>query len=102
MNIVCGFCGTINRRICFWITKGICAYCKQLKKYCSKVYSCSPGEILRIQDILQFEAIKQLTFLGKVHKGLILKRPKFDSKALDLLKNAKNLKKCIDISIKIL
>ncbi len=65
--------------------------CNQLKKYCSKVYSCSPGEILRIQDILQIEAIKQLTFLGKVHKGLILKRPKFDAKALDLLKNAKRL-----------
>src|SRR5574344_166842 len=64
---------------------------KQLKKYCSKVYSCSPGELLKIQDILQTEGLKQLTFLGKVHKGLILKRPRFDAKALDLIKNAKRL-----------
>lgn len=63
----------------------------QLKKYCSKVYSCSPGEVLKIEKILKSEAISQITFLGKVHKGLILKRPKFDSRALDLVKNAKRL-----------
>lgn len=60
----------------------------QLKKYCSKVYSCSPGEVLKIAKILEDEQIKQMTFLGKVHKGLLLKRPKFDAKALELLKNA--------------
>lgn len=65
--------------------------CKQLKKYCSKVYSCCPGEVLKIKNVLETEEIKQLTFLGKVHKGLILKRPKFDSKALELIKNAKKL-----------
>lgn len=65
--------------------------CKQLKKYCSKVYSCSPGEVLKIENILKEEGIKQLTFLGKVHKGLILKRPKFDSKALELVKSAVRL-----------
>lgn len=64
---------------------------KQLKKYCSKVYSCSPGEVMKIEKILKDEEIKQLTFLGKVHKGLLLKRPKFDSKALELLKTAKKL-----------
>lgn len=63
----------------------------QLKKYCSKVYSCSPGEVLKIEKILKDEGIKQLTFLGKVNKKLILKRPKFDSKALDMLKNAARL-----------
>lgn len=63
----------------------------QLKKYCSKVYSCAPGEVLKIEKILKDEEIKQLTFLGKVHKGLLLKRPKFDSKALELLKNAVKL-----------
>lgn len=61
---------------------------KQLKKYCSKVYSVCPGEVLKTQKILEDEGIKQLTFLGKVHKGLILKRPKFDSKALEMVKNA--------------
>lgn len=61
---------------------------KQLKKYCSKVYSICPGEVLKIAKILKDEELKQLTFLGKVHKGLLLKRPKFDSKAIELLKNA--------------
>ncbi len=65
--------------------------CAQLKKYCSKVYSFSPGEVSKIEKALNDEGIKQLTFLGKVHKGLILKRPKFDSKALELLKNAVRL-----------
>lgn len=65
--------------------------CNQLKKYCSKVYSVSPGEVLKTQKILETEQLKQLTFLGKVHKGLILKRPKFDSKAIELVKNAVRL-----------
>lgn len=63
----------------------------QLKKYCSKVYSCSPGEVSKIETIIKEEGLKQLTFLGKVHKGLLLKRPKFDTKALGLLKNAARL-----------
>lgn len=65
--------------------------CKQLKKYCSKVYSFSPGEVTKIEKALKSENIKQLTFLGKVHKGLILKRPKFDSRAVELVKNAARL-----------
>ena len=64
---------------------------KQLKKYCSKVYSCAPGEVLKVEKILKDEGIKQLTFLGKVHKGLLLKRPKLDLKALEMFKNAKKL-----------
>lgn len=65
--------------------------CNQLKKYCSKVYSYAPGEVLKIEKALKKEEITQLTFLGKVHKGLLLKRPKFDSKAIELLKNAVKL-----------
>lgn len=65
--------------------------CKQLKKYCTKVYSIAPGEVLKIEKILKDEQIKQLTFLGKVHKGLLLKRPKLDSKAIELLKSAARL-----------
>lgn len=61
---------------------------KQLKKYCSKVYSFGPGEVLKIEQVLKDEGIKQLTFLGKVSKTIILKRPKFDAKATDLLKKA--------------
>ena len=64
---------------------------KQLKKYCSKVYSFCPGEALKIEQVLKDEGIKQLTFLGKVSKTLIIKRPKFDSKALDFIKKAVRL-----------
>ncbi len=64
---------------------------QELKKVCSKVYSVAPGELLKIKKILEDEQVKQLTFLGKVHKGLILRRPKFDSMALDLMKSVKRL-----------
>ncbi len=61
---------------------------KKLKKYCSRVYSVCPGEALKIEKILKDEGIKQLTFLGKVSKTIILKRPKFDSKAIDFVRKA--------------
>jgi len=64
---------------------------KQLKKYCSKVYSLCPGEALKIGKVLKDEEIKQLTFLGKVSKTVVLMRPKFDSKAIDFLKKAVRL-----------
>lgn len=64
---------------------------RQLKKYCSKVYSFCPGEALKIEKVLKDEGIKQLTFLGKVSKTVILKRPKFDSKALEFVKKAMRL-----------
>lgn len=61
---------------------------KQLKKYCSKVYSFCPGEVQKIEDALIAEGIKQVTFLGKVNKTVLLKRPKFDARAIDFLKKA--------------
>lgn len=64
---------------------------KELKKYCAKVYSCHPGEINRITKILQDEEIKQLTFIGKVHKRVLLQLHKFDSRAIELLKQASRL-----------
>ena len=64
---------------------------KELKKYCSKVYSCAPGEALKIEKILKDEGIKQLTFLGKVNKRILIKRPKFDKKAIDFIKQAVRL-----------
>ncbi len=64
---------------------------KDLKKYCSKVYSCCPGEINKIENILKTEDIKQLTFLGKVSKSILIKRPKFDQRAVELLKQAARL-----------
>lgn len=63
----------------------------QLKKYCSKVYSCHPGEINRIEEILKTEEIKQLTFLGKVNKSVLLKLHKFDSRAIEILKTVTRL-----------
>lgn len=64
---------------------------KQLKKYCSKVYSCHPGEVNRIEQILKDEEVKQATFLGKVHKRVLLQLHKFDSRAIELLKAAQRL-----------
>ena len=64
---------------------------KELKKYCSKVYSCSPGQAKKIEQILVEEEIHQLTFLGKVNKRILVKRPQFDSKAIAFLKNAVRL-----------
>lgn len=64
---------------------------KELKKYCTKVYPCHPGEINRIEKILMAEEIKQATFLGKVPKSVLLKPYKFDKRALELLKSLKRL-----------
>ncbi len=64
---------------------------KELKKYCSKVYSCHPGEINKIEKILKDEEIKQATFLGKVHKKVLLQLYKFDSRAIELLKTMTRL-----------
>ncbi len=63
----------------------------ELKKYCSKVYSCHPGEVNKIESILKDEEIKQLTFLGKVHKKVLLQLHKFDKRAIDVLKTAVRL-----------
>lgn len=60
----------------------------QLKKYCSKVYSFCPGEVGKIEAVLKQEEIKQVTFLGKVNKTVLLKRPKFDARAIDFIKKA--------------
>jgi len=63
----------------------------QLKKYCSKIYSCHPGEVNKMEQILKDEGIKQLTFLGKVHKKVLLQLHKFDKRAIDLIKEATRL-----------
>lgn len=64
---------------------------KELKKYCSKVYSCHPGEVNKIEEILKNEEIKQATFLGKVHKRVLLQLHKFDKRAIELLQQAQRL-----------
>lgn len=63
----------------------------ELKKHCTKVYSCHPGEINKIEGILKSEELKQVTFLGKVSKSVLLKPYKFDARAFELLKTVKRL-----------
>lgn len=64
---------------------------KELKKYCSKVVSYGPGQVDSIKKFLQEEGIKQLTFLGKVSKTMLVKRPRLEKTAINLLKEMKKL-----------
>ncbi len=64
---------------------------KELKKCCSKVVSYGPGQVDSIKKFLQQEGIKQLTFLGKVSKTMLIKRPKLEHSAIELLKQMKKL-----------
>ena len=63
---------------------------KELKKYCSKVVSFGPGQVDSIRNFLQKEGVKQLTFLGKVSKTMLVKRPKLEKRALETLANTIN------------
>ena len=65
--------------------------CKELQKYCSKVVSFGPGQVNSIRDFLQKENIKQLTFLGKVSKTMLVKRPKLEPRAIEMLKEMRKL-----------
>ncbi len=62
-----------------------------LHKYCKKVYTYGPGEVLKILETLQNENAKQVTFIGKVSKEILFRNPKLDKKAVELLKQAKKL-----------
>ena len=64
---------------------------KELKKYCSKVVSFGPGQVDSIREFLKKEEIKQLTFLGKVSKTMLVKRPKLEKTAFAMLKQMKKL-----------
>ena len=64
---------------------------RDLKKYCTKVYPCHPGEVNKIENILKDEELKQITFLGKVHKKVLLQLHKFDKRAVDMIKEASRL-----------
>ena len=45
----------------------------------------------KIEKIFTDEEIKQVTFLGKVHKRVLLQLHKFDSRAIEILKSVKRL-----------
>ena len=64
---------------------------KELKKYCSKVVSFGPGQVNSITKFLVDEKIKQLTFLGKVSKTMLVKRPKLEKRAFEMLKEMTKL-----------
>jgi len=63
----------------------------RLYKYCKKVYTYGPGEVLKILDAIKSEGAKQLTFIGKVSKEILFRGLKMDKKALEMLKTAKKL-----------
>jgi DUF1009 family protein len=60
----------------------------ELKKVCDKVYALGPGEVIKIRQTLVDNGVKQVTFLGKVSKNILLSNPRLDSEAIDLLKKA--------------
>jgi UDP-2,3-diacylglucosamine hydrolase len=63
----------------------------ELAKYCDKIYSFGPGELQKIVDKLHENQVKQLTFIGKVSKGVLFRNPKLDKRAIGLIKNMKKL-----------
>lgn len=65
---------------------------RELEKIADKFYECSPGEVKKIRQIIIDEGIKQVSFIGKVSKSLIVRKfYKFDKMAISLLKQAKKL-----------
>ena len=65
---------------------------KELKKLADKFYVCWPGEVKKIRQIIIDEGIKQVSFIGKVSKTLIVKSLfKMDKMAIELLSKALKL-----------
>ncbi len=64
---------------------------KELEKYCSKVLSYGPGQVDSIKQALLNNNIKQLTFLGKVSKTMLLKRPRLEPTAIEMIKKMPKL-----------
>ncbi len=62
----------------------------KLKPFCCKVFSKGPGEVQAMIDAMKGEGVNQITFLGKVHKGLLFK-PILDSRARNMIKDVKRL-----------
>ena len=59
-----------------------------LKNIAQKFIHSVREKFKKIEDTLKAEGIKQITFLGKVSKTILIKRPKFDARALDFIKKA--------------
>lgn len=63
----------------------------QLSPHCEKIYSFGPGELQKILNTLKKENISELIFIGKVHKGLLFKNPRLDSRAINLMKQVNRM-----------
>ena len=63
---------------------------RKLKTVCSKVYTKGPGEVQAMIDIMKGEGVNQISFIGKVHKGLLF-RPILDARARKMVKDVKRL-----------
>ncbi|NLF82982.1 MAG: LpxI family protein [Candidatus Gastranaerophilales bacterium] len=63
---------------------------KALQEVCSKVYSKGPGEVQAMIDIMKGEGVNQISFIGKVHKGLLF-RPILDARAKKMMRDVKRL-----------
>ncbi|HSA06428.1 MAG TPA: UDP-2,3-diacylglucosamine diphosphatase LpxI [Candidatus Gastranaerophilales bacterium] len=63
---------------------------RKLEAVCKKVYSKGPGEVQAMIDIMKGEGVNQISFIGKVHKGLLF-RPILDARARKMVKDVKRL-----------
>lgn len=64
---------------------------RELTEFCDEIYSFGPGELQKIVDKLHENNVEQLTFIGKVSKGILFRKPKLDKKAFDLIKKIAKL-----------
>ncbi|OGI00671.1 MAG: hypothetical protein A2Y25_10415 [Candidatus Melainabacteria bacterium GWF2_37_15] len=64
---------------------------KLLEKYSKKVFTCGPGEVQKAIDLMKGEGVNQITFIGKVSKGLLFRNPRLDSRAVRMIKEATRL-----------
>ena len=64
---------------------------RELEKHCKKVSSYGPGEVQGIMDFFKSQEVKQVTFIGKVSKTMLFRNPRLDTKAVELIKQAKRL-----------
>lgn len=62
-----------------------------LKSVSHKVFAAGAGEIEKVLAFVKAEGLKQLVFIGKVHKGVLFRNLKLDKTAISILKQASKL-----------
>lgn len=63
----------------------------ELKSVSHKVFAAGAGEVEKILAFVKAEGLKQLVFIGKVHKGVLFRNLKLDKTAISILKQASKL-----------